>query len=120
MTRCACLALAAFGLASCAPSRTEVAATEQPAWFAARVAEAEAKSEADGYPSLAEFPAYRRTGGSQAAWEAGVAAMEQMRQEVLDDPALIDPDAAASAEDLARRSRADAEAAIRRQNVEED
>lgn len=118
MARSVCLVLAAFGLLSCAPSRTEAAA-EEPAWFAARVAEAEARAEARGYPSLQDFPPYREPGGSQAAWAAGVENMEALRAEVLDDPALVDPDSPASTEDFARRSRADAAADVRRQTVDD-
>ncbi len=120
MIRFACLALAASGLVSCAPARTEAAAVETPAWFTARVAEAEARAEARGFPSLQEFPAYRRPGGSEAAWAEGVENMATLRAQVLDDPAMIDPDAPASAEDFAAQSRADAEADVRRQAVDED
>lgn len=118
--RSICLVSAAFGLLSCASARSEETTAEQPAWFAARVAEAESRAAQRGYPALSEFPEYRRPERSQSAWEAGVQTMAAIRDALLSDPAMIDPDSPGSAEEFASRSRADAEADMRRQTVDED
>jgi hypothetical protein len=118
MARTLCLIAVAFAAAGCAGPRFIGAAPDSPAWLEERVAAAEASDR--GYPRLEDVPEYAPATTSRAEWRQGVDDMTAVREQVLNDPAMIDPDQDADAADFTRQSRADAARDLARQTVEDD
>jgi hypothetical protein len=117
MIRLVCVVALAWPLAACVGPRVIGATPETPLWLQERIDEIEVSQA--GYPSLDDVPPYSATGRSYEEWEKGVASMEALREEVLTDPALNDPDRGMDVVESLRQARASAEADIERQLTED-
>jgi hypothetical protein len=118
MARKLSLIAAAFASTACVGPRVIGATPQTPAWLAERVEAAEAS--AQGYPRLEDLPDYVPAKTSHEEWRKGVSEMAVLREEVLNDPAMIDPDLDDDAAAFARQSRADAARDLARQTVDDD
>jgi hypothetical protein len=80
-------------------------AANDPSWLKDGIADADAH--APGYPDASNIPNPVPVGTVRREWAAGVTAMVALRESVLSDPSLIDPDAedASDAVGFATRSR---------------
>ena len=115
MIRLSVVLAVAFATASCTSH-----AGAQPAWLKPSIKAAEKSQK--GYPPLSQFPTYVPATKSEPEWRKGVAAMQAMRDEVLSDPRMANPDTieAPAAAATARRARADAAADQAHHRVDTD
>lgn len=91
---------------------------DSPAWLDERIAAAEASER--GFPRLEDVPDYTVEATSNEQWRRGVADLTAIREAVLNDPAMADPDLDSDAATFARESRAATARDQARQTVDDD